>query len=687
MDIKKHLIPCIFILCFVAAQGDEELPNGIRFFSVYDDSVPTYLNLTPEKSIPLKGFFTLSFEFSIWKISPFGFITHGQDRKESLFIFSYIDFQNPDTSYFELSDGKGKFSLIIGMPKSALHSKNWIPTELGFDPESQTAYVSMNGQKVEGRFELPNQTDLELNFGRYPLTTDTPNMVLRNIHLTGSKEMSWSLDEGFGDEIFDSITRGRGLLTGGEWLMERHYSWKQRAQLTFSIDPDFVYSSESNSFFFYYGDSIMVVDDHTMGNTAIKMPSVLDSNFAMVEDPFRKTIRGFLGGGEGPVVDWNPKTQRWIMDKQLSSKEAYHGSGKIIDPRNGDFYTIGGYGNYRSNNNVLKYDEKTAKWDTLSVRNLGDGAFNPRQVLSVAWDETRNSALLFIGWGNASGEQEKGFEYVYDLWQFSPDDLTIEKVWEWNSPGKELETLSALALPGKNEFYYIARSKDQKESESILFMGEIGNRNFKKISFSGFNDSKGGSLIYLSKSNELAILHHANERLGKWELMISTLSLPIIIPDGILDQTVAGGRIPYGFVGITAILIGFGTWLYISRRKKQVLKQTGGDQIASEKIIKGVVLKIGGEFRLMVDERAIDLNGIDRHQQIVELLALVAKAPDYRVSHEDIHQSLWPLVQDESFVNSLNVTLSALRKVISPYEKEIIHQNKMVGFGDGIKVI
>jgi len=69
------------------------------------------------------------------------------------------------------------------------------------------------------------------------------------------------------------------------------------------------------------------------------------------------------------------------------------------------------------------------------------------------------------------------------------------------------------------------------------------------------------------------------------------------------------------------------------------------------------------------------------------LLALLANSPENKLSHEDIHQSLWPLVQDESFVNSLNVTLSAIRKVISPYEKEIIHQNKMVAFGKGIRVL
>jgi DNA-binding SARP family transcriptional activator len=68
-------------------------------------------------------------------------------------------------------------------------------------------------------------------------------------------------------------------------------------------------------------------------------------------------------------------------------------------------------------------------------------------------------------------------------------------------------------------------------------------------------------------------------------------------------------------------------------------------------------------------------------------MTLVANSPENKLSHEDIQQSLWPLVQDESFVNSLNVTLSALRKVISPYEKEIIHQNKTVAFGKGIRVI
>ncbi len=381
MPINKYLVRVIFILaCFTAVHGEQEpeRPKGIRFFSLYNDTIPTSLHLTPDHGISLAGPFTLSFEFAIWKTSPFGFIAHGWDDNERLFILSYNDFQHPDSSYFELSFGKGRESLTIGIPKSYLIEDNWLKVELRFDPAHETVTMKIDGQNQERKMNLPQDVILGLIFGHYPATNDTPNMIIREIHLNGSSNKYWPLNRGYGNADFEITSKDKGELTSGEWLMENHYRWKTSFQRAFQIDPDFEYFSSGNAFILTYGDSLMVLDANTRESELTTMPSALDDQFDMVDDPFKKTLRGFFGGGEGPVVEWNPKIRQWIMDKPLSSKENYHGSGKIIDPRNGNFYTIGGYGHYRVKNHVLKYNEAQLKWDTLTVQILSDDAFNPR---------------------------------------------------------------------------------------------------------------------------------------------------------------------------------------------------------------------------------------------------------------------------------------------------------------------
>ena len=101
----------------------------------------------------------------------------------------------------------------------------------------------------------------------------------------------------------------------------------------------------------------------------------------------------------------------------------------------------------------------------------------------------------------------------------------------------------------------------------------------------------------------------------------------------------------------------------------------------------GIQLVVGENFSIIIDGQQIDIGENGRHNQAEALMQFLAGAPELKRSHAEIKAELWSLVTEGSFVNSLNVTLTALRKLIAPYGKEIIQQNKMVALGKGIKVI
>ncbi len=172
-----------------------QIIGEFAFSVIIDDNQPTVINLTPNASIPLEDQFTLSFDFAIWKTSPFGYITSGKHNGESFFLLTYVDFKNPDTSYFELSFSSGKESITIGKPKKELNKDKWQHFELGVDLTNNIISMSLDGESKETAAILPDEVNLNLIFGTSPMSNDSPNMNLRSIELKGSSNRVWPLTE------------------------------------------------------------------------------------------------------------------------------------------------------------------------------------------------------------------------------------------------------------------------------------------------------------------------------------------------------------------------------------------------------------------------------------------------------------------------------------------------------------
>lgn len=65
-------------------------------------------------------------------------------------------------------------------------------------------------------------------------------------------------------------------------------------------------------------------------------------------------------------------------------------------------------------------------------------------------------------------------------------------------------------------------------------------------------------------------------------------------------------------------------------------------------------------------------------KKAIHLLKLIADTSEQKITHQALQEALWPHVMDESFTNSLNVTIHECRKLISPYGKKLINQNKSI---------
>jgi len=164
--------------------AEQPAVGGLLFYSYYDKENFTRLDLTPEIPITLRGSFTFSFDFYIWKTRPFGYLLNGYDDQRSLFVFSFVDYQNPDTSYFTLTVNDQHEQIRIGIPNGELHRNRWHQAELHFDMKAQKADLTLDDRMAHlDLVDFPSTLHLKLKFGGVTLGGDTPNMAVRDIIL------------------------------------------------------------------------------------------------------------------------------------------------------------------------------------------------------------------------------------------------------------------------------------------------------------------------------------------------------------------------------------------------------------------------------------------------------------------------------------------------------------------------
>ena len=81
---------------------------------------------------------------------------------------------------------------------------------------------------------------------------------------------------------------------------------------------------------------------------------------------------------------------------------------------------------------------------------------------------------------------------------------------------------------------------------------------------------------------------------------------------------------------------------------------------------------------ISIDGYNVNFEKSERPKLLKELFLLIITSKNQSINHEQIKKKLWPSVQEKSFINSLNVSLTNLRKAIRPYGKFLVQKNKVI---------
>jgi DNA-binding SARP family transcriptional activator len=694
-------------LNFIAAE--QTVAGGLLFYSDYDADNLTQLDLTPTKPIPIKGKFTLSFDFYIWNTRPFGYLVNGYDNRQSVFVFSFVDYRNPDTSFFELTVYNHPGQVRIGVPNTELRRNRWHHAELNFDMEKQQATLTLDDQQVRlSLTDFPSTLNLQLKFGGVALGGDTPNMAIRDIELrgvSGKLIRGWPLNETEGNLAHEELNHEPARVSDGSWLINHHFKWQK---VYSSICSDFqypLYQTYSNTLFIWETNRLRKIDCETWKDTTIHLNQPLPPRFEVVQNSSDGSLMAFHGGGNGPVAEWDEEQLKWLVKDSLTTSEQYHGGGNFVDPRNGSLYRIGGYGYYTMKNHVQRYDPETGKWMVLPVHMLNNELFYPRQPVRVTAGKQPGEVFIFGGHGNKSGEQKRLFHWLNDLWVLNLDSLTLEKQWDAGDWVPEARMVSAEIIPQRDKIYYAYIEGAEENNVVELFTTGLDQPNFHQVG-DGFVTGdilKGAfNLFYLENTNELAmLLVKPLEKNRSVQLAVYTLSLPVFSPSeflaaAYLDTSRSKAGI-FSILILVVLLIG-GTWFTMKmiRKSDAPIPKQEQENVPSQLspvsepeaktllpvLTNGVTIKVFDDFCLWVDGEEIPRQAWGSKKARSLFLYILLKN-SHGITLSEITLTFWPDVSRESALNSRAVALSKIRSVLGKHANLLERKNGRIFIAPG----
>lgn len=653
--MKNLFITVLLVLnwCY----SDQGLAGGLKFYSNYEKWGSGSKLVLPEKGeFNIYKPFSISFEFSISLTSPYGVIFQARNRNESMLSVSYIDFQSTDTSFVSLVYKGNDIGISLPILKSDLNIENWMQFVLEIDPISNLIKVTLNKDHIGiANILIEDYWKFNWVFGKPINRNDVPSMGIRNIkfYIDGEENNNWPLNEFQFEKVTDIAGNKDGIQTGCLWLNSKHQNWTLLDSISKS-DIKFVDFTPDHY------DGIINVDNKLTGIIKEKNEIHIDFlNIINIPEKFihffdNESLFSFHAGGEGPISVYDDRTSQWSEVDTTHSNNQYYNSAILKDIR-GDMYQLGGYGNYTVKNQLLKYDWNTTQWDTISYTVEKNEVFYPRDKISYSISSDSTFHWIFGGEGNISGKQEDGFQTFFDLWKLDLQEKQMTKMWEWDGH-PELQVVDMRVI-GDSLLTFL--TIDQLTHQVRFFYSSIQTEKIQELSPDQIISPNHQTMLVSSREEYYLNLLIDNETTIK----IYQLAMPPVYIENKSKESKNRNDSIY-----LILLFGMVLAVYVYRKHNNAKPDMEIPiQISLEN--KVMELFINGEKKNLEKVKL---------KKAINLIKLIAKTPEQKITHHALQEALWPHVMDESFTNSLNVAIHECRKLISPYGDQLINQNKTI---------
>lgn len=464
------------------------------------------------------------------------------------YVFRIITQEDKNIDLLFQSDSQGKqqnFRIISGdkdiklnqqLDSASLYSK-W--SQFRIKIQNNQLQIFCNN-KLLGAGNIPfrfNQC-FKVYFGECSnpkfLTSDGLPMYVRNIILKSGTETThhWPLKEIFGNETVDIVGRQKAITKNAQWLLRKHYEWKQltkikvKGNVSFSFDSNqkkFIINTDQKSFFYKtLNDSLSSKDflqkhqKFTFGDLGLFLTS--------------KNRQINIRLNEKKFFNYNSSSNTWnISPNEKYTLTEYWHHNKYVYPNDSAIALIGGYGQYKYKNIIQKYSFQTNTWSNLNLK--GD-VIEPRYMFGLG-NKNATKSYIFGGFGSKTGDQGLNPQNYYDLFEIDWQTNTTRKIYDLKVPENPFAVASSLIInKDRDSFYGLIYNQLKFNSSLQLVEGSLSKPEItpisKEIPYKFLDVASTADLFFDESNSKLFCVTSFHERppADSTEITIYSLDFP-----------------------------------------------------------------------------------------------------------------------------------------------------------------
>jgi two-component SAPR family response regulator len=682
----KFWILTLFLFFLGETYSQSNEISGIKFNS---KNVPrnqrTSIFLNDGQPIKLSTSFSISFDISFWDYRKFGPILRIEDEQGNEIRLVYNQFKNSDTSYIQVVLPSGEDIIELKVTKDTLIRNHWFNLKLIFDRNEKYLKVYCNNTYAgKAKYLFGEQDKYSFVFGLKwldnPNDYDVPSISIKNILITEQNKHKyfWSLNPLKQIVYEDQINDLKIKVINPRWIYEDHINWRKLTDIKISnhtIAHLGVAFDSLNSRLFVDAKNKLIIYDLISGKDSIinyKSPSPAYWNDLFYEKDKQLLYSYFTGMGNVSVYDLIKND--WVtIDKSTNTDGYYFGSAKFINSKDHNLYLFGGYGWYKTKNDLFKYNFIKQIWEQVELKK---NDLTPRAWFSIGKGFNEGEYLIYGGFGNSSGYQERGFNSYYDLFLLNINDSTTTKL---DLPASQKFSygflFNNLHLDKKDtSLYFLSQIEDGKEKYIVLnkldlktgIATQVGNKFWKR---------DGDKWIY-------AYLHHSkstNEFISvifdSTTVELFSINYPPISGNGLATVEQFDNADKSNFIvfviaafGLLVILI-----IYIKKIKN---KSVSNSQLNNhpenfsdlKKITQINNIQLFGGFHIYNNQGKDIIYEFSPKLKEILLLIILRSFNHYKnkgITSEDLSSTIWPDASSESVKSSRGVAINKIRKLLA----------------------
>jgi len=396
----------------------------------------------------------------------------------------------------------------------------------------------------------------------------------------------------------------------------------------------------------------------------------------------------------------------WDVAMPYSPITEYWHANKFITPFDSSLYMIGGYGQLKYKNRVVRYDFPTRKWD--SIHTAGD-YFTPRYLSALGLSPDGRYAYIAGGYGSQTGDQMLDPRNYYDLYRYDIKDKAFKKLFTLKAQNTPFTFANSLVIGAKpGAWYGLIYANDSYNSNLQLVEGSFTDSAYipegEPIPYSFHDVQSYADLYYSPISNKLiavTMLYSNEETKEKTsQVKIYTLNFPPEKAEIAQAAAVVGsGHISVWWVLLILLVIGAGVYWVLRRRKKVMPSQEVAatkplviqEPVSAEPVIgapamaEPVEKNIYPGVYLFGAFQVFDKDGGDITRLFTPLLKelfLIILTYSIRngrgISSEGLNELLWHDKSEKDAKNNRSVNLAKLKAILEKVGNTVI--NKESGY-------